>query len=52
MRWIKKNKILAEITDNILGVMRKKYSPKYFFQRITQAKAGPFYLLIRKKEDV
>ena len=45
-----KNKVLEDISDIILGRLKEKYSPKYFYQRFTQSKSGSSYLIIRKKE--
>ena len=44
-----KNKVLEDISDIILGRLKEKYSPKYFYQRFTQSKSGSSYLIIRKK---
>ena len=55
MKWKNKkrrnqiNRILEDIADNILGWLKEKYSPKYFYQRLTQSKSGSFYLIIMKK---
>ena len=42
--------MLEEIADNILGSLKEKYSPRYFYQLLTQLKSGSFYLIIRKKK--
>ena len=44
-----KNNILENIADNILGCLKEKCSPRYFYQQLTQSKSGSFYLIIRKK---
>lgn len=44
-----KNKVLEDISDIILGRLKEKYSPKYFYQRFTQSKSGSSYLIIRTK---
>lgn len=43
------NRILEEMADNILGSLKEKYCPRYFYQLLTQLKSGSFYLIIRKK---
>ena len=44
-----KHKILEDIADSILGNLKEKYSPRYFYQWLTQSKSGSFYFAIRKK---
>ena len=44
-----KYKTLEDTADNILGCLKKKYSSRYFYQRLTQSESGSFYLIIRKK---
>ena len=34
-RMQQKNKILEDIIDNILGCLKEKYSPRYFYQPLT-----------------
>lgn len=43
------NRILEEMADKILGSLKEKYCPRYFYQLLTQLKSGSFYLIIRKK---
>ena len=48
-RMQQKHKILEDIADSILGSLKEKYSPRYFYQWLTQSKSGSFYFAIRKK---
>ena len=44
-----KNQVLDEIADNISGKTKEFYSPRYYYQRVSQSKSGSFYVILRKK---
>ena len=46
----RKEKVLDEISNNISRFIKEKYSPRYYFQRVTQSKSGSFLFGLKKKK--